>query len=299
MNTFERYIWLVDIIKRNGRLTFDEIAARWNRACINDMKYPLEKRTFLNHIKAIENQMGINIICDRRDRYRYYIDEGNEPDGIKEWLMETMAVSNTVSESKDLAGRIMLEHIPSGHHHLGTIIDAMHNNSVISIQHLSYWRKEPTIREIHPYGLRLADRRWYLVGFVEEYQAIRVYGLDRIIDIDVTERSFLIPDDFSLKNFFAGCCGVVKVGKIETIRIKVSNNQQKYVDSLPIHDSQKMVERNDNENYAIFEYMLRPTFDFTMKILSYGENAEVLEPLTYRKQLADIVSHMESIYFKH
>lgn len=287
MNTFERYIWLVDTLRRNERLSYDEIAAMWDKASQNDEHLSLEKRTFLNHIKAIESQMGISIVCDRKDGYRYYIKEDSRQDGVKNWLMESMAVSNSISESRDLAGRIMLEQIPSGHQHLETIIEAMHNGSVISIYHKSYWHTEATMREIRPYGLRLADRRWYLIGYVEEYNEVRVYGLDRIIDIDITERKFEMPEDFDLQGFFEGCSGVVRAGDIETVRIKVTNNQQKYVDSLPLHESQRLIERNDEKDYAIFEYRVRPTIDFTMKILSYGASIEVMQPFEYRKEVAE------------
>lgn len=296
MNTFERYIWLVDTLRRNGRLTYDEIASKWEKASQNDEHLTLEKRSFLNHIKAIELQMGISIVCDRRDGYRYYIKEDSINEGVKGWLMESVSVSNTISESRDLAGRIMLEQIPSGHQHLETIIDAMHTCTVISIQHLSYWRTEPTIREVRPYGLRLSDRRWYLIGYVEEYEQVRVYGLDRIIDIDITERKFKFPEDFDLETFFKGCCGVVLHKDIETVRLKVTDNQQKYVDSLPFHESQRIVERNDEKGYAVFEYYVRPTIEFTMKVLSYGASIEVLEPVEYRKEIADIAKRMSSIY---
>ena len=298
MNTFEKYLWLVDSLRRNGRLSYDEISSRWEKSSQNDEHLPLEKRTFLNHIKAIEAQMGIRIVCDRRDGYRYHIDEDYGQDGMMKWLMESMSVSNTISESRDLAGRIMLESIPSGCQHLMTLIDAMRSGTVVSIQHLSYWRSEPTIREVRPYGLRLSDRRWYLIGYVEEYGQVRVYGLDRIIDIDITEREFKFPEDFDLESFFRGCCGVVRGGDTKTVRIKVTNNQQKYVDSLPLHESQRMIERNDEKDYAIFEYRVKPTIDFTMKILSYGASVEVLQPEDYRSELKAQAEQLFEVYCK-
>lgn len=298
MNTIERYIWLVDTLRRSGKLTYDEIAAKWDRAYQNDERLPLAKRSFLNHIKAIETQMGISIVCDRRDGYRYRIEEETAQDGLKEWLMESVAVSNTVSESRDLAGRIMLEQIPSGHQHLSAIIEAMRSNTSISISHLSFWHHEPTMREVRPYGLRLVDRRWYLIGYVEEYEDVRIYGLDRILDIDFTERTFEYPEDFKLDEYFEGCYGVVRIGDIETIRIRVTDNEQKYIGSLPLHESQKLIERNDAENYAIFEYQIRPTIDFTMRILSYGSAVEVLEPQWYRDEIVWRVKDMLKTYRK-
>lgn len=296
MNTYERYIWLIDTLRRCGRLTYEEIASRWEKSSLNDSRVTLEKRTFLNHIKAIENSMGVCICCDRKDSYRYFIDEDDTYANVNEWLMESISVSNTLCESRDMSDYIALESVPSGHQHLSCIIQAIRNCTSLSIMHLSYWRNESTMREVRPYALKLSDRRWYLVCYVEEYEKICAYGLDRIIDIDITDRKFERPADFDVKSFYEGCCGVIKSGSIERIRIRVTQNQAKFVDSLPLHESQSLIERNDEQKYAIFEYHVRPTLDFTRKILAYGAAIEVLEPENYRKEIANTAKAMLGLY---
>lgn len=39
------------------------------------------------------------------------------------------------------------------------------------------------------------------------------------------------------------------------------------------------------EDYSIFEYHLRPTFNFQQEILWNGEDIEVLQPLWLRKEI--------------
>lgn len=71
----------------------------------------------------------------------------------------------------------------------------------------------------------------------------------------------------------------------ERVRIKVMNNQAKYFRSLPLHHSQKEVETTPE--YSIFEYKLKPTYDFEPEILSHREDVEVLEPASLRETIKE------------
>lgn len=57
-----------------------------------------------------------------------------------------------------------------------------------------------------------------------------------------------------------------------------------YLRDLPLHESQKEAERT--EEYSIFEFHLRPTFDFLKEILWNGEEVEIIEPLWLRNEMA-------------
>ena len=61
-----------------------------------------------------------------------------------------------------------------------------------------------------------------------------------------------------------------------------------------IHKSQEEIVRSDE--YSIFKYYLRPTFDFIQEILLNGESMEVLEPLSLREEIAGIINRMNSKY---
>lgn len=81
-NIFGRYVWLVDTLLRRGKLTFREINKLWQKS---DLGYgeELPLRTFHNHQKAIKDIFDIYIDCDRKDGYRYYIDEPERVKGNK------------------------------------------------------------------------------------------------------------------------------------------------------------------------------------------------------------------------
>ena len=97
---FDRYIWLIDTIYRAGKITFEEINKRWLRTEMsNGEEIPL--RTFHNHRKAIETMFDINIECNKRAGYYYYIENADDidKDKIKKWLLNTFAINNLANES--------------------------------------------------------------------------------------------------------------------------------------------------------------------------------------------------------
>ena len=105
-----------------------------------------------------------------------------------------------------------------------------------------------------------------------------------------------MPKDWDAQEFFNGCFGITADQRIEiqTIKLKVTASQANYIRDLKLHESQEECERNDE--YSIFKYYLRPTFEFIQEILLNGESMEVLEPLQLREEIAGIINRMNSMY---
>jgi len=124
---FNRYIWLVDTIYSAGKISFEDISRKWENSSWNDDHEPLPKKTFRRHINEIEEFFQIEIECDRKDDYKYYIAYADdiEKGGVRTWLINTFAVNNFINESHQLKRRILFEDIPSGQRYLTPIIEAM------------------------------------------------------------------------------------------------------------------------------------------------------------------------------
>ena len=54
------------------------------------------------------------------------------------------------------------------------------------------------------------------------------------------------------------------------------------------------MERTDD--HSIFQYYLRPTFDFQQELLLNGEEVEVLEPQWLRDEMAIRIKEMSHLY---
>jgi hypothetical protein len=291
-NLFNRYIWLVDTIYRSGKIKLDDINQKWVRSSMSDGN-PIPNRTFHNHRIAIEEMFDISIGCNL-STYEYYIDnaEDMERGGVRSWLLNTFAVNNLINESHKLKSRIQFENIPSGQQYLTYIIEAMRDGVKVEIRYESYWADAATF-EIEPYFVKVFKQRWYVIGKSDK---IRIYALDRIKSLNVTTQGFKMPENFDPESYFQDCYGIINRGdlKAERVRLRFDTSQSNYIRALPLHHSQQEIETTDE--YAVFEYFIKPTFDFRQEILLHGDAVEVLQPEWFRLELKQVIENVWKKY---
>lgn len=294
---FSRYVWLLETIHRAGKITFEEINARWLRSELSGGE-TLSLRTFHHHRDAIEELFDINIECIKRGGYCYYIEDTEELEKgcVRKWLLNSFAVDNLIVESRKLKSRILLEEVPSGKRYLIPLIEAMRDGMIVEVDYQSFRQQVPANFEIEPYCLKLFRQRWYVVARSPHYNRVMIYSLDRILDLEVSEKTFYYPEEFNPQSYFDACFGIVAdddIG-IETVQLKVYAPQDKYFDALPLHHSQRTVEVT--EGHTVYEYRIRPTYDFVQELLSHGADVEVLQPSFLRSRLGDIAKEMVALY---
>lgn len=182
--------------------------------------------------------------------------------------------------------------------YLTPIIEAMRDNLSIRITYQKFVHNKGYNFEIHPYCVKIFKQRWYVIAYNPYKKDILTYALDRINELEITSNRFDLQNNFDSEVFFNDSYGIIVDNNIksEKILIKIYGNDVKYVQSLPLHHSQKLEEKTDN--YSIYSYQIRPTYDFKKEILSLGNNAEVLAPEFLRKEFIDIVLKQQRHYFK-
>lgn len=300
-NTISKYVWVIETIYRHKKITFRELNKLWLHDEIS-RGVELPKRTFDNWRYAIWDMFGINIENERKGGYRYYIE--NEEDiscnGISSWLYNTLNVANTLSGCISIKDRILIEYIPSGQKYLQDIITALKENRLLNITYQSYWSDEESNFNVEPYCIKLFRQRWYLVARSTHpyYQNkdLRIYAMDRIRELEIRNETFSMPEGWNGEEYFDGSFGIINDRKIEQqkVKIKVSPSQACYLRDLKLHSSQE--EREETENYSIFTFYLRPTYDFQQEILWNGEEIEVLEPQWLREEIAGKIERMREKY---
>jgi hypothetical protein len=299
---FNRYIWLVDTIIGAGKISYEEINDKWLRnKNLNELSEVLPLRTFHNHRLAIQDIFDIDIKCDKGNGYLYYVENADDVEGangnVRTWLINTFAVNNLINESHTIKNRILFEQIPSGRECLTTIIEAMRDNLCLEITYQSFWRDEPNTFEVEPYCVKIFKQRWYMLARSPYYDRLRIYSLDRVLSMhNISDKKFKFPKDFKPEKYFEDNYGIITDENVEPciIDIKVTGSQQKYLNTLPLHHSQKEIEQTDE--YSVFRYYICPTYDFVQEILSHGDEMEVLSPQNFRNEIAEIVKKMNGLY---
>ena len=307
-NLFGRYVWLVDILLRYRRLTYQEISDLWQESGLSYGE-PLPLRTFHNHQKAVADIFGVDIKCDAGDGYRYYIAEPERLRGnnLRSWLISSYATLNQIQADSRLEERIIFEDIPSGQTWLTRITEAMRANRVLRITHQGFGKPYPNTFEIEPYFLKVVKRRWYVVAHNPYYSernkakgvkpddVYLVYALDRISCIEDTDKTFKMKKDFDVDRYFEGCCGVITSDeRPQRIVVKAYGGFADYLRTLPLHESQREIKSDDES--TIFEYRIKPTYDFYQIVLAQGDQMEVLEPEEVRDEMRNFARNMLNYY---
>lgn len=290
-NFFKRYIWLVDLINRRKYVSFKEINEAWMRSPLNETGDPLSERTFFNHKDAIAGMFGIEILNDRSLGFyigRSYVGS----DETSDWMLHTLCLNNVLHENADMKDRILMEKVPSSERFLTDIISAMRDFRVISLCYQSFRHPEPFCFNVRPYCVKYFKQRWYLLG--DSDLGLRIYSLDRFVDMEELEEHFEIPKGFDAEEYFGNYFGVIIGEEPEDVKIRVVPDQVKYFRTLPLHGSQRETVQEDGS--SVFSYHIAPTFDFVQEILSHGADVEVLEPAELRESIADIIAGMASRY---
>lgn len=290
---FSRYIWIVDTIRRYGRISREELNNRWCNSPYSNGE-PMPRRTFYNHRQAIEELFNINIECDATT-YEYYIeDHGAQRESVTNWLLNSVVTNNVLSDSREVAERVFLEDIPSARHHLGTVMDALKANKTVQFLYAPFTRSQAREVMLKPYFLKLFRQRWYVTGRNVKEKVIKTYALDRMTDAVVTSNSYHIPDEFDASEFCRDTFGVIfDQSEPRRVSIRTTPQQAKYLRNLPLHHSQEEMVHDD---FSIFNYKIKLTRDFLQELLSLGPEVVVLDPPELRAQMVNALQNTISQY---
>ena len=284
--TFNRYIWLLHLLLEEKQLTFDEISKRWQASNVGDNK-PLPLRTFHQHRSAVEELFGVEIKCNTSKGYKYYIanPEVLRNDRTRKWLLNSFNLSNMIIAGHNMKDRILFEDIPRGTEYLQTIIDAMQQSKELAIDYQPFYGRR-TSYTLQPYAMKAYHKRWYLLGFIKELEAIRNIALDRLLEMTIREQSFSLPENFNAAKYYENTVGIFVSEDLSPVKVKLRayGKQIEYLRSLPLHKSQCETSSRYGE-FSVFEYKLCLTPELSSQILAMGENVEVLEPIELREEI--------------
>lgn len=301
MSQLQKYVWLIETVRRAGRISHKEVSYLWERNINLSDGRPLHRNTFSRWRDAILDQFGIIINCQKEGGYLYYIENPEDIDDnkLQKWMLDSFAIGNIISDNLSLKERIMVDDVPSCREFLAPLLAVMKENRCVSILYRPF-NKGASRRTVEPYCVRLFQNRWYLLGRSVEKNAMRIYSLDRIEEFEPTDTFFKMPMRFSAEDYFSSYFGINTEhhdGKPERIVIRAFANHKGYMMSLPLHHSQRLLA--DHGDYADFDMYLVPTYDFVLKLLNSGAMLEVLQPASLREELKKRVKEVYELYFNN
>ena len=296
MTKFEKCLWLVDTLLHNNGLSFKELNEKWEKASIYDGKRLIE-RSFSRYKGYIADSFGLDIeYSGSSNTYSIVNKEAIANSTLYDYLLGAFHVRALNVLAIKHHDRVMLQDPPRGIEYLNTILKAIDEGKTISFFYQSYYSTEKKAKlNVIPCFVRMFESRWYLIAEYLDRSKTWVYALDRMQETTVGTLSLRSLPDNNPENYYQGCFGIIRDDKKpELIKVKVYGQQVGYLRSLPLHSSQEEIETE--EDYSIFSYYLRPSFDFMQRILWHREKAVIIEPTTVREEMKRLITSMLNEY---
>jgi len=219
----------------------------------------------------------------------YFIDYEEKGDANQR-LIEAFDTLNAFSFLDNYSRYISFEKRNSqGTENLHGLLHAIKNSLNIKFIYKKYWENEQSLRKCEPLALKEFKNRWYLIAKDIKDDIIKSFALDRIHNIEITNKHFTPPRNFDVNEYYKYTFGIIGSHgkKPEEIILSFNLIQGKYIKSLPLHETQKII--TDTEEKLDISLKLVITYDFIMEILSFGENVKVIKP-------ANLINEMKNIY---
>ena len=170
------------------------------------------------------------------------------------------------------------------------LMQAIEDRKATHLVYQSARSTEPVTYEVCPYAIAYHRGSLYLVAHSHEHDSIRHFKIDRINEVEVSAFPFRLPDDFDVREHFAGSFGVYHGDGDITVKVRFLPAVARYVEESVWHDSQHLSPQRDGSLLATF--CLSSTEEIKRWLLSFGRQAIVVEPEQLQR---DIVAECEAV----
>ena len=299
MSKLKKCLYLINLMERKGAMTLKEINECYQYSSLYEGD-EFQPRTFLRYKDFIEETfpcyLEFNARTGKYELHRHRALYG-EDDSLYDYLLSAYHIEGMTELALKHRNKIMLTEAPTGVENVQIILEAIDKKKGIECEYYSFNKQSHKHHLLIPYFLRTWEQRWYLVAEPDNHHhGQSVFALERMDDIKLTDEKMLPSSDINIEDYFDGCFGINHSDdqKPEIIRIKAINTQAEYINALPIHESQKVIETTDE--WTIFEYRMVPCYNLYQKLLWYREKIEVLYPDFVRKEMKEILRKMVENY---
>ena len=293
---------------------------------VNDVEYYVKRRTIFNDIAFMQSEEGWSAPIKRfyeshRCYYRYEdenfsinkrdfsqaeldtLDEAlimlNRLNGTAgfDWVSEFIAnFEDKLGRKKNTTPVIGYEKNPflTGIENLSVLYNYIVNKQVLKISYQHFTQGE-MVHIMHPYYLKQYNNRWFLFGITEQNKEVLTnLALDRIANIELADTPYIPNTSFDFEEYFDDVVGVSvpRSGEPEKVVLKISEKQYPYIKTKPLHPSQAELDK-DNRIIQLDVFL---TWELESLILSYGDNIEVIEPISLRERIQKRVNNLLEIY---
>ncbi|MDE0910152.1 MAG: WYL domain-containing protein [Myxococcota bacterium] len=167
--------------------------------------------------------------------------------------------------------------------------DAVLSQQTVAMKYRTGRSGAESERGLDPYRVWYRSGGLYVIGHDHQSGEIRTFAIDRIVEIDATDKSFEVAPSFDFDTFVSSAFGVISETPV-AVRIRFDSDWKNHVMEHTWHPSQKVAELSDGGVELTME--VGGTTEVRNWVMSFGAGAEVIEPSELR---ADVITELERV----
>lgn len=193
---------------------------------------------------------------------------------------------------------VAFEQIPftQGTGHFDSLYQAIIKQRPLHIQYKKFNHDTVSEHIFHPYLLKEYKFRWYVLGYSERRRGKLILALDRIDAITVNKTiAFKHYKGMDVQKYFDHTIGVtINNTGVKEVRVWFSPSQGNYLKTQHLHATQQII--SDDASGVIATFQLIPNYELLQTLLSFGPECKVLEPVSLKQQLKEMLLKSVSLY---
>jgi predicted DNA-binding transcriptional regulator YafY len=173
------------------------------------------------------------------------------------------------------------------------LTEAIAREYVIKFCYTSSFGKE-TLRVVSPQQLVRYKDNWYLDAWCHENNALRIFSLDNIRDMKHANKQYFRPEEGTIHEIYATSYGIFSGKPMAIAKIRLTGLAARYAKREIWHPEQVLTDNKDGSVEIDLPYS-KP-HELLREILSWGNEAEILEPVSLREEINGKIRKMSHIY---
>ncbi len=181
---------------------------------------------------------------------------------------------------------------------LARLAEAWVARKAVKIRYRSQEARAPEYRVIEPYFIEPAapGHSSYVIAHCRKAADLRVFKVERIEGIEVTDEEYAIPAGFDANEYLSPAWGITVEGARRKVRLGCRPEIVRLMEETIWHPSQVVQRQADGS--AIMSVTVFNTPELVTWILGWGEKMEVLEPADLQAQVARTARAIVRVYEK-
>ncbi len=311
-NALVRYRVLDNCFRNRGKRYFlDDLINECNKALcdINPEYGGISRRQIFEDISFMESSNGWEIELEKQREGKKIFYKYSDPEfSINNMPLNDIEISQLVpkmkqglvdKEKKDSIIEFDNNQYLKGIGNLGVLYNAVYYKKVLKINYQPFESDKVFNLIIHPYYLKQYNNRWFLFGFNPENNKYDWnLALDRILNIEEFDEKYHKNDQVDWSEYFEDIIGVTKpvASSLEMIVLRFYGKTGKYVESKPLHGSQKSKWLDENTLEVRLQLIIN--YELERVILSYADSVKVVKPNSLIKIIKQRSENSQYLYVK-